>query len=321
MRIQLLGLTSVSLLAMLYGCNTTSTADAVINDQRAQNVPAIAADKGRSFVGPELHMAAGEDKMICWVPDWSPDQNYYVTRFASYQGKMGHHLVAMQSPDPLPVGKTWDCTDISNMLNLRPLVLPDNSQTKNLEVMPADSAIKMPKGTTIVFQSHYINYGDTELVFQDVGQLFMTTTPPKSEVNYLIVNDSHITVMPGETTSSTIECVVPGDINLVASLGHMHEWGKRIDVEVVPVGGKKGDATNAFLYQQKTWVPEYRDAPPVQLWGATKPLALHKGDTVRLTCTWTNDKTTPLKYPHEMCTSVNYYYPALPEGLLLCDPD
>ncbi len=111
MRIQLLGLTSVSLLAMLYGCNTTSTADAVINDQRAQNVPAIAADKGRSFVGPELHMAAGEDKMICWVPDWSPDQNYYVTRFASYQGKMGHHLVAMQSPDPLPVGKTWDCTD------------------------------------------------------------------------------------------------------------------------------------------------------------------------------------------------------------------
>ena len=46
---------------------------------------------------------------------------------------------------------------------------------------------------------------------------------------------------------------------------------------------------------------------------------LHTGDKLKLSCTWKNDADHVLKFPHEMCVSVMYYYPATPKGLILCE--
>lgn len=286
-------------------------------DQKTKDVVVLDAAKGRVFTGPKLRVEKGEDRMVCWVPDWTPDQDYYVSRFLAHQGSMGHHLLAMKSEDPLPPGKTFDCSDVTDMLNLRPLVLPDNSTKKDLGVMPPDHAVRMPKGTTIVFQSHYINYGDRALEFQDIAELHMLPTPPQQEVNYLIVNASHFTVLPGETTSVTTPCVLPADVTLIATMGHMHEWGQAIEVSVKRANPLTG-ATQP-LYLVAPWLADYRDAPPVQV----PPLAdatLFKGDTLQVTCTWKNDTTKPLAFPHEMCSSISYYKSPTPKGLILCDP-
>ncbi|MBI5610989.1 MAG: hypothetical protein HY902_19110 [Deltaproteobacteria bacterium] len=302
--------------AALAGCDAESTATAALVDQKAKNYPVLKPTEGRTFVSPKLTVKKGADAMHCWVPDWSPDQDYWVTKFTAHQGSLGHHIVAMRSDDPLPPGKTWECSSVADMVNLRPLVLPDNSTKDSFQFLPPGGAVKLAKGTSIVFQSHYNNYGDSDIEIQDAASLNFTAISPEMEVNYVLVNVSSIAILPGETTSVTKDCEAPVDLDIVATTGHMHEWGKHIEVDVVPGDGSKPQQ----MYSVPTWTAEYRDAPPVTvLHAAGKSVHVKAGDKIRVTCTWHNDTAKKIGYPSEMCTSVNYYTSKNPKGLILCD--
>jgi aminoglycoside phosphotransferase (APT) family kinase protein len=61
-----------------------------------------------------------------------------------------------------------------------------------------------------------------------------------------------------------------------------------------------------------------RDAPPVTHYPLDNALALEAGDTLRLTCEWENDTDEALGFPNEMCDSMLVYYPARPEGFIIC---
>lgn len=307
----------------LASCASESApAAADVIDQKAKNIPAVDPKKQRLLKSPVVRVKPGEDRMICWVPSWVPDKDYYVAKSLVMQGSMGHHLVTMKSDELLTPGKVFDCGDITNMLSLRPLILPDNSTKKQLDVMPAGHAVKLPKGTAIVMQSHYINVASKDMEFQDAAILDLSDQPPATEVSYLIVNDSHVNIAPGQTWSHTSKCNVPYDMNILATLGHMHEWGTNIEVKIVPpTTDPAKPPTPALLYEVTNWEAEFRDTGPItQFKDPAKPMFVKAGSSVEVTCTWKNTKTTPLKFPHEMCVSVSYYYPATGKGLILCDP-
>jgi len=309
--------------AAITSCASDPAPAAAVIDQKVTQLPAVDAATQRLIRGPVLRVKPKEDRMICWVPDWTPDRDYWVSRAKVLQGSMGHHLVAMKSSEPLPAGKTFDCATVSDMITLRPLVLPDNSTKAEFNILPAGHAVKLPKGTFVVLQSHYINTSaDKEIEFQDAAILTLSDQPPATEVNYLIVNDSKINVPPGETWTHTTKCQVKEDVNILATLGHMHEWGTSIDVRVVPPSTDPAKPASPFqLYQIGQWKAEYRDAAPVSLYkDPANPLAIQAGSTIELTCTWKNTEAKAIKYPNEMCVSVSYYYPAAGKGLILCDP-
>ena len=305
----------------LPSCATDAAPAPVVLDQKAKNIPVIDAAKQRMIKGPVIKMKPGEDKMLCWVPDWIPDKDYHVSKSLVLQGSMGHHLVTMKSDDPMKPGTVFECSGVGDMINLRPLILPDNSTKKTLDVMPPGHAVKLPKGASIVMQSHYVNVSGKDMEFQDVAILDLSDQPPAVEVGYLIVNDSKINIPVGQTWSHTSKCKVAYDINILATLGHMHEWGTDITVNIVPPGADpaKPEAPQ-LMYQVPKWLAEYRDSGPLtQYKDATKPMVVKAGSTIEVTCTWKNTETKPIIYPHEMCVSVSYYYPS--KGLLLCDPD
>src|SRR6185295_14281342 len=95
-----------------------------VND-RVTVPPPLSASEGLQFVMPDTVIPAGAERMTCWVPDYTPDQDYEVASFEPLQGVYGHHVLAMVSGIPRKAGQVFDCTDAEDMASLRPLILPD----------------------------------------------------------------------------------------------------------------------------------------------------------------------------------------------------
>ena len=94
----------------------------------------------------------------------------------------------------------------------------------------------------------------------------------------------------------------------------MHEWGTRYEA----LAGSPENLSS--LLEVNTWLPVFRDEPPVTEWPLETPLVLHQGDIVRTVCQLENTTDSPLGFPEEMCATFGYYYPAIPgRESWLCD--
>ncbi len=321
-RVPALACAAVLTAAVAMSCESAAPDAPAVVDQKAKNVPAApSADKGMQFVGPKLTVAPGEEKMLCWVPEWVPEKDYMIRKFRGFQGTMGHHVVALQDKGGnYKPGQTFDCTSVAQMVNLQPLVLPDPDAHSDKSLLQEGYAVRLAKGMRPVFQSHYVNYGAKTIEIQDVARLEFATEASLTEVSYFILNDSLVDVAAkGETTRST-KCKVPADIKLLATLGHMHEMGTKIKVEHTRPLDKAYPSKTMFNVAQ--WKPEFRDAGPVEVFGVgATSLDLKAGDEITVTCTWNNTSGKQMFFPKEMCTTVSYYYPALKEGVIICNND
>lgn len=311
---------AVLVAAFAVSCESATPDAATVVDQKAKNVPAApAADKGVQFVGPKLTIAAGDEKQLCWVPDWTPEKDYMIRRFKGFQGTMGHHVVALNDiGGTYKAGQTFDCTSVTQMVNLRPLVLPEPDPHGDKTLLQEGYAVRLPKGVRPVFQSHYVNYGSKPIEIQDVARIEFATEANPVEVSYFIVNDSLVDVAATGETTRSMTCKVPSDIKLLATLGHMHEMGSTIKVEHSrPLDAAFKPAT---MFNIAKWMPEFRDSGPIEVFGVgATSLDLKAGDEVKITCTWKNTSGKQLFFPKEMCVTVSYYYPALKEGVILCN--
>jgi hypothetical protein len=280
-----------------------------VADLRVTPPPPPAAGEGLQFVMPETVIKQGEEKMICWIPDFEVTETLFVSRFEGLQADVGHHVVALQSAIPREVGSTFDCTQIEQMASMRPLVLPDPTDTPTL---PPGFAVRMDAGAKIVIQSHYVNYTDSDILVADVARF---TTLPEAEVvqeaSYLILNSTLIDIPAGQAGTVTKDCDIPGEMRVLTMLGHMHELGKSLSV----VSGEEA------LYNIDAWTSDMRDVPPLNKFTAEEALVLNAGQRLTLTCNFENTRDHRVGFPEEMCTSVSYYFPALPEGMILCEDD
>ncbi|MSQ83504.1 MAG: hypothetical protein EXR77_11555 [Myxococcales bacterium] len=303
------------------GCQGAEPATAATGpiDQKAKNVPAApTADKGRQFIGPKLVIKAGEEKMLCWVADWTPDKDYMIRKFRGYQGSMGHHVVALQNTNGnYKPGEQFDCTGVAQMINLEPLVLPDPDVHADKPLLQEGYAVKMAKGVRIVFQSHYVNYNTKDIEIQDVARLEYATEANLTEVSYLIINDGLVQIAPTGETTRSMSCKVPADVKLMATLGHMHNLGKSIKIELLRPDDPAVMPKTLFNIAQ--WKPEFRDTGPIEVFGVgNTALDLKAGDEIKVTCTWNNTTGKAVAFPKEMCTTVSYYFPATKQGQIMC---
>ncbi|MBM4345120.1 MAG: hypothetical protein FJ100_17250 [Deltaproteobacteria bacterium] len=308
--------------AVAIACESTTPDMVAVVDQKAKNVPAApSAGKGVQFVGPKLTIAAGEEKMLCWVPDWTPDKDYFIRKFRGFQGSMGHHVVALQDKaGNYKPGETFDCSSLAQMVNLQPLVLPDPDSHSDKALLQEGYAVRMLKGARPVFQSHYVNYGSKPIEIQDVARIDYALEANPVEVSYFILNDGLIDIAAKGETTRSMTCKAPSDIKILATMGHMHEMGTKMKIEQL----RPADASFAAktMYNVAQWKPEFRDAGPVEIFGVgNTALDLKAGDEIKVTCTWNNTAGKQLFFPKEMCSTVSYYFPATKEGLIICNKE
>ncbi len=279
-------------------------------DLRVKVPNAPKESEGRQFVMPDTIIPAGTEKMMCWIPNWVPDKDYLVTQFEGIQGRMGHHVVALQSGVPRKAGDVFDCTDLEKMTSLKPLVLPD---PEGQRLLKPGYAVVMPKDAKIVIQSHYVNTETRDIKVADVALLRFAPQDVKQKiVSYYLINHGAVNVPTGDHKTN-LSCQIKRAKQFMLLFGHMHDYGKSFRIEIERDGQRKE------LYNIDKWNVDFRDRPPITFFESPNELNLQPGDKLHVECNYKNSTAAPIRFPAEMCTAVAYYYAEDHNDIINCD--
>lgn len=260
----------------------------------------------REYEFPEQIIQPGAEVQNCIFLDPETD-DIFATALESYQGVYGHHFVVFYTAAPEAPGTVRDCSTVADMLTLIPAI---SSVNFGLEKFPEGMAVRIPAGTQLVLQQHYVNTSDKPLRVKDVMHLHIKTRDQvETLAGFWGVSKLDFSLPPdGSEQIVEFDCVAPRDMKMLMAGPHMHEWGVRFKTSVI-----RGEAEPDTIIDVDPWLAEYRDNPPVQEFGEVTPLELSEGDIVRTTCVFKNTSDKALEFPSEMCASYGYYFPA-PEG-------
>jgi hypothetical protein len=245
------------------------------------------------LLAPEIDIPPYSDHMWCYYLE-PTTEDMVANNLEASQGQYGHHIVVLQSKVAKEAGVVEDCTDADQMPNFRPMVLPDTELDPGYGVL-------IPAGTQPVMQIHYVNPTDKVLKTRDVARLHLIdrSTVTKWAATFATNHDTFV-LPAGETTTVTYDCEIPSGTEVLLFGGHMHEWGTRFEASL-----GTSEETMASSYLVDPWVPEFRDAPPVNLYFES-PLEVAEGTKLRTSCTWHNDQSESIAFPHEMCSTFGY---------------
>ncbi|MCA9705186.1 MAG: hypothetical protein KDK70_04960 [Myxococcales bacterium] len=260
----------------------------------------------RQYVVDEQIIPPGTEVQLCYFLE--PEQEeFYIDALESFQGSYGHHLVLFYTVAPEEPGTMRDCTSLADMVTLIPLI---SSVNFGLEQFPEGMALRVPAGTQMVIQQHYVNTSEHPIRVRDGMHL---STVPEQEVEYRAgfygVSDVSFQLAPDQQEREvSFECTIPRDMNLLLMGPHMHEYGLRFEASVIRQS--EPGAPEESVVSVDPWVAEYRDEPPVVEWGIDNALSLREGDTLRTRCVFKNTSDQELGFPAEMCATYGYYFPA-----------
>lgn len=284
----------------------TEPVDERITDAEIGEIP----EGGWLWPGPEFTVEPGQDIMYCLAGTYDGD-DVGLTKVWSYQGEYGHHLQLLGtslSTVDLPDGEMFDCTKSSDlpMDDLEPIGMPTGGNREAVHTeLPEGFAFKLDNRQRYILQSHYVNTGTEPILVKDEALLVGV---PEDEVetwaNMIVFNHMTFDLPAHQETTSTLDCTMSQDVNVLSVFGHMHEWGRTFSSDITT-----GGETREF-YRVDQWEAAYRDTPPMDYYDEGA-FTLRTGDTISTHCTWFNDTDEDMSFPHEMCTTGGVGYPLL----------
>lgn len=265
-----------------------------------------------SFETGEFEVPVG-DSFTCFYTDVYSPRELSVYAASGTQGTGGHHIIAYYAEEPRAVG--YHTCDDQEMTNLHQIAGSAGAGSSETPLGLDDKlALKVPEGKQFVMQAHYINASDAPRTVSDsVKLLLMKPEDVRAYVNYFVTNDDTFEVPATANYSHTTYCTVNRDLDVVLTLGHMHEEGRQYTLEIV-------DGTNQLMdtLRDDAWEPAFTSAPPISRYRADDPLHIPAGTKLRQTCEWDNTTDHTLIFPREMCLSFMYYFPGDGDDIV-CD--
>jgi hypothetical protein len=263
--------------------------------------PPTASEK--QIVSPVIHdILPGQDVTYCSYLDANFDQDVDVVGYEGFQSKTGHHAILYAARVPQPVG-THLCTG-DDMNNGRFLASTGTDTSAPGQTIPPGVAFRIPKGTQVYLQTHWINASTKTIEGQAVINLDVLPVDPSRTVaaEFVTIKIDGLNVVPGWSTLST-ECKIASPLQLYMLGGHQHEHGAHVSIDKV-VGSQ---ATR--IYDQD-WQSQFTFDTPFVSFGTQQPLKFAEGDVMRVTCSWNNNTPQMIGFPDEMCVGFGYYFPA-----------
>ena len=242
------------------------------------------------LITPEAIIEPGQEIMTCVHYDLPA--SIAADSFLGMQGAFGHHLALFTTTDPKPDGTVEDCTSAAANAKLTWFLFNVN--------FPGGFAVNIPDKFHVVLQYHYINSSDTPLLVRDIGRIHHVDASSISTWVVTMMETNLSFSVPEGASSTTFDCTVPTDRDLLEIFGHLHEMGSSYEIQI----GATPD-TLKTVYTIDPWKASFRDGPPATLM-FDHPLHIPAGSTVRSTCSWINTTDQPIGYPQEMCTSFGY---------------
>ena len=181
--------------------------------------------------------------------------------------------------------------------------------------MPQGVAVKIPAGKQLVFSLHLINVSQSPLKGHS-GIAFAKPDPSavRDEAEVIAAGKfADLTVPPGKSTQ-TGSCEMVDDVSIFAVMPHMHLTGVHMTTTAETVDGNSIpllDTDYDFADQRYTVLP--------------KPVALKKGDKMRIACEYENAGPNALGFgestnKNEMCITFAYRYPAVSMNTMAFNP-
>ncbi len=244
------------------------------------------------------------DSFECFYTDTFTDREIAVWAAEGLQGPGGHHILAYYTEVPRDP-QHHPCDD-AEMVSWHQLAGSSGDDVGEPVIeLKEGMAIRVPAGVQLVLQAHYINTTGAPYEVKDKVTLKLREAEEVSDyVNYFVTNDDSFEIPPQSEHTSVSYCTLEQDLDVVLSLGHLHEAGKHFKFEILD---DHGDV--AQTVRDDAWSPEMASHPNSDYYPRSAPLALKKGMKVRQTCTWENTTSDPMLFPREMCVGFFYYAP------------
>lgn len=241
----------------------------------------------------------GADVTFCTFTNFILDEATIFGESFGSQSPQGHHGILMYTTTPQDP-HTGDCGSAMDGQML--LGGTGGKGVSDKPTLPTNFGVEVPAGAQIVVNHHWINtssetvHGQTEMLARRLprgGDTVMAGNVPMVGFGW--------TIPAGSTFQYQTECKFGADVPYVLALGHMHEYGKHVTIEVERAAG--GTET---LIDQDWQKDSATSAGGGNHYTLEDPYMIHKDDTVRLTCNWNNDTNADITFPREMCIFFGY---------------
>lgn len=276
-------------IGLAFGCGSTPPADVPTVDLPEVESP------GFRVTTPPVALAPGSDSELCTWSDRIVDTDTFVASIQAWQSPAGHHAVIYTTSARQPPGTTRLCTD-EDMLTFRYLAVVGREGGAKVTSAPEHLAYRIPHGTQIVVNHHYIN-ATTSDSYGVSALNFVPAAPGRdvSPVGALAVLTTDFAVVPG-SSSAEADCTLPHDWDVWMLYPHMHERGSRILA-------RHDHAGHSDTLFDVRWNPSFSFDPPVVDRRAGPFLHFSAGDRIHLRCDWQNPGQETLYEGREMCVA------------------
>lgn len=246
-------------------------------------------------------LAPGSNTTLCQYIQAPFDRDLDVMDVGGYQSTGGHHAVAYSIKTTVPVGTSRPCTPEDNLVG--GFVGGIGGEASGGVQLPDGVAFRLPKGSAIQLNAHYINTTDKPIDGHAVLDFKLAEVTGTRKIASLFSNgDLAFTLAPHGTTELVAECVVPRELQFILFTNHMHEWGASAKTELIhPDGGVE------LAHEDPVWRPEMAFKAVYNKWPVEAPFVVAQGDTLRTRCTWNNTTENAIGFPSEMCFGVGFF--------------
>jgi hypothetical protein len=272
-------------------------------------LPAVDPGYSRFISKPVEGIKAGADATWCeFVLDAVPE-DMNILHVKGDQGAGGHHLTVFgvdKAKMTHPMNTPFSCEPTNGHTELGTWL--GSARVSN----PESSAFRLKKGQALLLNHHYVNTNETPIAGQayfDIKMEKASVDPDVRIASIFAAVNMKIDVAPGQEASSSIDCVLGADMDVVMAGNHMHEYGTKATTSLV----RAGTGEVVVMRDDPTWNPEHQLNPDFNKWPVAAPFRVAKGDVMRTACSWKNTTGAKLEFPREMC--ISSIFMLLPKGV------
>ena len=248
-----------------------------------------------TFSAGPFTVESGADQTFCTYVRADTDTDQDITSFLTEQSLGGHHLIVYTIDHPVDLAP-HPCSQGGQPSWTQVLA----TQLEKEEItFPEGVGFRVKAHQQYVMETHFINTTqDTLDIEAKLGVVYAEPGAVKERAATYFFGTMNIDLAPMASTEKTAECHPPRDMTMHTMFGHQHRMGTALDVLHLP-GGKAGDA----IYHSVDW-----ENPGITTFDGGMDVTTD--DVLRVTCKWDNTSPNRLRYPHEMCYAIGYYWPA-----------
>lgn len=258
--------------------------------------PPPAISDWKTLLTGDWTMAPGTEGYVCVRK--TIEEDLFITVFDALNPRGTHHTFLSMGEPTAPDG----IEPCNAGVNAQQQIFGSGVGSVPL-AMPKGVAVNIKKGTQLVLNLHLFNTGQADLSGVSgtrVRTISGSETPIIAE--HLLAGTVRVDLPPLQTTSTTGYCTMSTDATIFAVTPHMHKLG--VYAKIVAERAAEGEAV---LYDGPY---DFED----QKYQSITPIAVKKGDRVRVECTHNNTTSQRVVFGEstleEMCFAGVFRYPS-----------